>query len=536
MLNPMKINIKLFYLLVLIVISGCGDDDEGPGGSDIANLNELQGFWTTDVWVTGPGGATGLLTMEFEASTARGEISALDANEWGFTCSEQTFRNIMPQDANSFTSESLIRFIGGTSEWVPTTIRLVTDDQVSISFDCDDCGNEVLILDRITSGAASLIISGDITQPTTLTNVICDANTPDYIVTDLIDVDDVLTIEPGVVIAFEANAGLVISRFGGGTIVAVGTSSNPITFTGTTKTKGFWVGLDVESNDVRNELDYVIVEYAGSDEIADDIKGGIKGGVSIEGESGGLFGSLKVTNSIFRENDGYGLIAEWIGVLRSFSNNTFENNTNAAVLVEAQNVAVLDAASSYTGGNGYEGVEIFGTRGGDALLDNSTWTAFDDGSSYYVSKTIEVRARLIILPGATFEFEANQEIVFRQDQFGPNDGVIVAEGTSDNPITFTGFDKSPGYWKGIVIQSSSTLNQMEYCVVEYGGSDPIAGSTAGNIGLDKNGAFDAPNLNLFNSTIRNSAGCGVVVESDQSMFVESDNTFSGNTTGSICNL
>ncbi len=277
----------------------------------------------------------------------------------------------------------------------------------------------------------------------------------------------------------------------------------------------------------------MIVEYAGSDEIADDIKGGVKGGVSVNAEPGD-FGSLKVLNSTFRENDGYGLVVEWNALLREFANNTFETNTDAAVLMEAPNVGALDAASRYSGGNGYEGVEIVGNSNGNEVVEDATWTGFDDESAYYVSERIEVRADITILPGATFEFEANTFIIFEIDQSGPNDGVIIAEGTAADPITFTGFNKTPGYWSGIIINSNSVLNSMEYCIVEYGGSDPIAGGLAGNIALDKNGAFDAPNLNLFNSTIRNSAGCGVIVESLESIFVEADNNYTSNSDGDIC--
>lgn len=534
----MKLNKTLYFMLAVIALWSCGDDDEAGGGSgQLVRISDLQGLWTTDSWVTGPGAGTGLLTIEFDVSAADADITALSANDFGFSCGEITIRTIVPLDENSFTAEGLIRFVGGSFEWVPTTITLNSDTQINIAFDCAGCSNASLVLEKIPTGeTSSVIISRNIDQPTTLTNLICDPDQPDYIVTDLIDVDDILTIEPGVIVAFEANAGLNIDRFNDGVLIAKGTTSDPITFTGVAKTKGFWRGILVESNDVRNEMDYVIVEYAGSDVIANNIKGGVRGAVAIDGSSGGLFGSLKLTNSIIRENDGYGLVAEWIGLIRTFSNNTFEDNTNAAVITEAPNVAILDAGSSYTGGNGYEGVEIFGNSAGNELVNNSTWKAFADGSTYYVSKSIEIESTLTIQPGATFEFEANQTMIFNQDQFGPQDGVLIAEGTATAAITFTGFSKTPGYWRGLIIQSNSVLNNMEYCIVEFGGSDPIAGGSAGNIGLDKDGAFDAPRLSISNSTIRNSAGCGIVVESDQSVFSQSANTFSANSGGNICEL
>ena len=77
------------------------------------------------------------------------------------------------------------------------------------------------------------------------------------------------------------------------------------------------------------------------------------------------------------------------------------------------------------------------------------------------------------------------------------------------------------------------LNEMDHCIVEYGGSDVVADQAA-NIVLDKDGAFTAPDLIVTNSTIRNSAGCGIVVDQFGGNLTQSGNTFDSNPSGNIC--
>jgi hypothetical protein len=106
-------------------------------------------------------------------------------------------------------------------------------------------------LDDIIS--QQIIISADINEDTTLEDIIEDPNIADYIVRGYLDVNAVLTVEPGVKIAFDANAGFFIKGVNTtGVIKAVGTSINPIIFTGATASPGFWRGISIQSKDVRN--------------------------------------------------------------------------------------------------------------------------------------------------------------------------------------------------------------------------------------------------------------------------------------------
>lgn len=388
-------------------------------------------------------------------------------------------------------------------------------------------------LDDIIS--QQIIISTDINEDTILEDIIEDPNIADYIVRGYLDVNAVLTVEPGVRIAFDANAGFFIRGINTtGVITAVGTSTNPIIFTGLTAAPGFWRGISIQSIDVRNELTYCLLEYAGSDFLVEYSSVRVKGGLALNSISGGFDGGIKLKNSTIRNCAGYGFIAEQGTTIREFVANSFNDNEEAAVRIDADNAGKLDGASSYAGKNGVDGVEINASGSPThKLTQDATWPALQSNAIYYITQSFQAEAKLTIEAGSTLAFEANQTITFREDFSGNNDGILIANGTSSQPITFTAVTPEPGYWQGLVIRSSSSLNSMNYCVVEYGGSDLING-LRGCIILDKDGAFDAPKLTITNSTVRNSLGCGIAVDSFGGILTESDNSFESNSEGSIC--
>lgn len=74
-----------------------------------------------------------------------------------------------------------------------------------------------------------------------------------------------LTIQPGVTVEFENGSGITIGDEDSSTLIAVGTSSNPITFTGVTKSAGAWSNIYFKfTKSPLNEISHAIIEYAGS--------------------------------------------------------------------------------------------------------------------------------------------------------------------------------------------------------------------------------------------------------------------------------
>lgn len=203
-------------------------------------------------------------------------------------------------------------------------------------------------------------ITEDITQTRTLIDLNADPNVVDYCINSTISIKDGagLIIEPGVVIEFGQNAGINIGTgLSNGYISAEGTNAKPIRFTGNVKSAGFWRGLYVyyTSNDIRNTLDYCIVEYAGSEELQSPAGGlGYKAAIGVGTSSAGPIGLISIKNSIIQNNVGKGYACRQVG-LNEFENNTFSNNTEEAVYLDIEGFSKMDGNTIFDS-NGFDGV------------------------------------------------------------------------------------------------------------------------------------------------------------------------------------
>ena len=94
----------------------------------------------------------------------------------------------------------------------------------------------------------------------------------DYVVNTSVTVaGGVLTIEPGVVAAFEASRMLRISSTGG--ISAAGTAQEPIILTGVQPTRGYWGGVYLDaSGHASNQISHTTIEYAGIASLSGSIR------------------------------------------------------------------------------------------------------------------------------------------------------------------------------------------------------------------------------------------------------------------------
>lgn len=83
----------------------------------------------------------------------------------------------------------------------------------------------------------------------------------DYIITQNLEVNALLTIQPGVTIMFADNAGITVNEQG--SLLAEGTATKQIWFTSQTGKRGAWKGITVLSNNSKNVLSYCKVEHGG---------------------------------------------------------------------------------------------------------------------------------------------------------------------------------------------------------------------------------------------------------------------------------
>lgn len=363
------------------------------------------------------------------------------------------------------------------------------------------------------------ILTENINDDKTLEDRLDDPAKADYLVDGDITVYAELRIEPGVVIEFEANSALIIEEEG--TIVADGTTSKPIVMTGVSKTAGFWRGVLVYSPKITNVLNNVTISYAGGAAVS-DIWFDIKANLAVDNYSPG---KLSISNCTFSHSAGLGVAFDENSVIQAFSNNKFSNNALAALRCDAVAISKLDAGTSFTGSNGFNGVEIVKTYVEE--LTDITWPALKDEAPYKVLEDLELRSGVYVQPGAIFQFGPTRLLTVEVD------GFLNAVGTPAQPIVFTGSVTSAPSWKGILFFSPNILNKMSYCDVAFAGSDPINDvwlNYKTNIGVDN---YDNAKLELTNSTIRNGGGCGVYVDSGCTL-TQSGNTFSSLAAGDIC--
>jgi len=163
--------------------------------------------------------------------------------------------------------------------------------------------------------------------------------------------------------------------------------------------------------------------------------------------------------------------------------------------------------------------------GDDCQLPNIiTGTFFLPAGKKYIIRgqvVVENNARLVIAPGVTVQGSTNRSSPnFLAVKIG---GRMYAEGTAQQPITFTGPDAIPGSWAGIVLNGRSICNDAtanQRCQFEavpelqYGEVPPVTNDSSGALRYVRilwAGQQIAPNEEL-NSLTLNGVGSGTVME------------------------
>lgn len=127
-----------------------------------------------------------------------------------------------------------------------------------------------------------------------------------------------LSIEPGVVLEFDVDGGLVIKE---GFIKAIGTPSEPIVFKGISGSISKWVGISIQTDNSNNILQYCDISSAGSKKAAwCDGQGAIT-----LGNWFGINGKADVSNCRISNSGAYAIDKKNNSALTS-SNNTYSLN------------------------------------------------------------------------------------------------------------------------------------------------------------------------------------------------------------------
>ena len=266
--------------------------------------------------------------------------------------------------------------------------------------------------------------------------------------------DGFLALEPGVTLIFDEDLGMVVKGKG---ISAVGTADKPVMLTGREKTRGYWKGLYISDTTEKSTLDFIIIEYGGSEQysITDT-----PANLAVTQNFAETI-SVSVSNSTLRHSAGHGLYNRFNAVISDFTGNTLTQNALGAAYLDASSVASLLDSSSYVG-NDVDRVEV--NTNTVAIDKTATW--YDLGVPFIIIDTFNKEGFQV--DGAALTLNPGVEILF-QDGMGMsirNEGRLIAQGEEDNRISLKGDGVK---WKGLDV-FDSTAN-LAYVTIENGGSD-----------------------------------------------------------------
>jgi RHS repeat-associated protein len=311
------------------------------------------------------------------------------------------------------------------------------------------------------------------------------------------------TIEPGVTVIVEPGARLtLVSLTVKGTLLAEGTASEPVLFTGKhEESSGEWHGIIFEPGSSASVLDHVDVAYAGflisssaitikdsSPRIVDSVvRENEYYSISVEGGSptiendhviGGTGSYGQISYSATPEHPGSADIQGNL-VERGTSGISVSNSSSLAAgdVVSGNTVlGVLARGLSYSGpdipsditentliGNGYNELALSGT-----VAATSTWAPPPGGVKILVEGgfTIASGATLTIDPGLVLLMSGSLTVK----------GTLDAEGIAAEPVVFTGAKEvKAGEWNGIIFEPGSGGSVLDHVEVAYGGSSSSGG-------------------------------------------------------------
>jgi len=360
--------------------------------------------------------------------------------------------------------------------------------------------------------------NNEITEDTTWEDVVV-GDDADYIINCAISVKEnaLLTIEPGVIIQFEGQESGIFTNEGGG-LKAVGTSSDPIQFLGTSDNSGVWKGIYFGSDHPENRLEHVVVRHAGRTASG---QSGETGAVQLSRDEES---KAAIVNTTIEDNEGYGLFVTDESVLSEFSDNTITGNTQAPVGLYFNQLGSLDSESDYQD-NDDNYIEV---RENEIEDEEVTIPLVNVPYRFVESSRYNINQLLTISAGAILEFAngAGLRLGEQASDCSTTTGALNATGTAEEPIVFRGVTEGRGTWLGIGINSSSPNNKLIYCEISGGGSADFynASDFAANVTLQCESK-----VIIQNTTIGESGGYGIyLLDEDAELDQFTENTITDN--------
>jgi len=322
-----------------------------------------------------------------------------------------------------------------------------------------------------------------------------------YIIRDYIQVNEgaVLTIAPGVTLKFEDSVGISVGNADIGTLVAVGTAQDPITFTSAASPPlpGDWGAIRLfDGTTTGTKIAYARVNSCGADRSACIIGDGVPpNAVTIDHVTIAQVGP---------DSDG---ILEWDPDSNFvITNSTFSDipDNKYAISVQAPSFAGIGANNTFNGG---ALIEI----AGGTISSTTSWN--DPGTGIAVTDNLLIDGPgnpiLTISAGMTLMFAAaNPPLEFSVGYSGPAGLVIAGSSGAGKRVAVTSLAASPdlGDWVGIEVWRNGSV-QISYADISYAGSDGLGG---GNLILENGNS--AATIVVDHSSFTYSKGYGIYLD------------------------
>jgi hypothetical protein len=338
-----------------------------------------------------------------------------------------------------------------------------------------------------------------------------------------------LTVGAGVTLKMDLYRHMFVS----GTLTAIGTQAQPISFTATSTSAGYWETITFLSTASASRLSYVTVS---------------KGGRNVAGSG---FALIEVSGSsptfdhlTLSESGTYGMKVSGAAAAPSLSNSSVQSNAWAGISVSGNaTLTVTDTAllnngdyamevyancriAGFTGmtasGNGGTSKNGIVHRGGtvttaEVWLPGLTWFLTADLN---IGSPTVPDASLTVGAGLTLKMDLYRHIFAY--------GTLTAVGTPAQPITFTSVSAVAGYWETVSLLSTASQSRLSYVTMSYGGRN-VAGSGLALIEvIGSSPVFD-------HLTLTDSATSGIRA-SDTSALSITNSRFARNAWGGITNL
>ncbi|PVW16275.1 hypothetical protein [Marixanthomonas spongiae] len=323
----------------------------------------------------------------------------------------------------------------------------------------------------------------------------------DYVIPCWTTVNGNLKVEPGVVIAFENDAGMFIDM-DNHIFEVKGTAENPVIFTGTSKQNGHWRGLYFSTaHNPNNKIEHTIIEYAGSEPLK-PTSPVYEGSLAISGVSGTTPQALLMNHVKIRNSGNFGLDFSGLQTNANVTvrNLTLTENNGVAAKVTAEMAHIFDASSSYSG-NEVDVVNI--VRSYYEITQPVTWKNLD--VPYLVDDRVHIK------DGGHLTIAAGTELYFKPLAYlqasdgstaGGNNLSLKVMGTATNPVLLSAANGTN--WGGIYFGYTQEDNSISHAVIELAKGDFPVGN------IENTGAIymhASPKLAVANTLFKDLPNC-----------------------------